>query len=70
MLNRADLRARVFPLAHEVREESAGYATPDQRLALVAELTREMWALSGRELPAYSRSEIPVQIFSRPKQGG
>lgn len=64
MLNRAEIRARIFPLAQEGREDPTAFASVDERLALVGELTREMWALSGWEIPAYSRAEIPVVVKS------
>jgi hypothetical protein len=33
-----------------------------EALALVGRLTREGWSAAGRELPRYSRSEIPVRF--------
>ena len=62
MLNRAEIRARVFPLAQEGREDPTAYASPEERLALVGELTREMWAQMGWEIPTYSRSEIRAVV--------
>jgi hypothetical protein len=38
------------------------YLTPAQRLQLLEDLTREAWMLSGRPIPGYSRSEIPVVL--------
>jgi hypothetical protein len=64
MQNRANLRARVVPLAEEGREDVSAYGSAEERLALVAELTREMWELRGWEIPTYSRAEIPVVIRS------
>lgn len=64
MLNRANLRARVIPLAEEGREDVNGYGSADERLALVADLTREMWELGGWGIPTYARADIPVVIRS------
>jgi hypothetical protein len=65
MLKRADLRARILPLADEGREALETYGTPAQRLELLGELSREMWLLAAKPLPDYLRSEIPVAVFVR-----
>lgn len=65
MLNRAALRAHVFPLAGEPRDDLSACTTAAQRLALVAVLTREMWALTGQGIPTYTRAEIPVAVVRR-----
>ncbi len=64
MQNRAALRARVFPLAREPRDDLIGHTSAAQRLALVADLTREMWALAGLKIPDYARAEMPVVVRS------
>lgn len=38
--------------------------TPEERLALVATLTREAWALAGLVIPAYERANSPVSVRS------
>jgi hypothetical protein len=38
-----------------------------EAISLVTELTRESWALSGRPMPRYARSEIPIRFV--PRQG-
>lgn len=38
----------------------------DARLAMVAELTRTQWSLSGADLPRYSRHEMPGRVL-RPR---
>ena len=68
MLNRAELRARILPLADEGREDLEVYGTPAQRLELVGELSREMWLLGAKDMPRYRRSEIPVKVILREKQ--
>ncbi len=68
MLNRAELRARILPLRDEGGPTSYVYGTPAQRLALLDELTREMWLLGAKPLPTYRRSEIPVKNFSRDEE--
>ncbi len=45
------------PLTDERIPESA-----DERVAMVAVLTRAQWAMSGKELPRYSRAEMPGRV--------
>lgn len=35
----------------------------EQRVALAVRLTRAAWSMSGRALPSYERSEIPVRVI-------
>jgi len=35
-----------------------------EAISLAARLSEEAWLLSGRELPSYSRAEMPVQFVS------
>ncbi|MEO5580021.1 MAG: hypothetical protein ABIR58_05135 [Gemmatimonadaceae bacterium] len=65
MSDRSDLRARTFRLGEEPRDDLSACTTANERLALVADLTREMWALTGREMPIYSRTQIPVAVVPR-----
>jgi hypothetical protein len=39
---------------------------PDARLVMLAELTRTQWAMAGRELPTYTRAEMPG-VIHRPR---
>jgi hypothetical protein len=36
---------------------------PDDRVAMVAILTRTQWTLSGAELPRYTRADMPGRII-------
>jgi hypothetical protein len=36
--------------------------TPEERLALLAELSRRVWALTGCPAPSYTRRTIPVRV--------
>jgi hypothetical protein len=62
-VNRAAIRARVFPLGERKVNDLSADTTPAERLALLADLTRETWALSNREIPVYARSEMPVTVI-------
>lgn len=59
---RTPVSIRVVPLAAERSDTIGAALTPAERLALVDELTQEGWVLSGRALPTYTRSEMPIQI--------
>lgn len=59
-MSRAALRARVFQLGAEPGDDLSSNTTVDQRLEMVDVLSRRMWELSGRPVPVYSRSEMPV----------
>jgi hypothetical protein len=47
-------------LGHEPSDDLTSTTTAEQRVAMVWELTLEAWAVSGREMPAYTRAETPV----------
>lgn len=55
--------ARVFRLGHEPRDDLAEVTTPEQRLAMVWDLTLRMWALTGRPFPSYSRENLPGRVL-------
>jgi hypothetical protein len=43
-------------------EDSYVAGTIDERLALVARLSRRAWAATGRPIPRYTRATIPVVV--------
>jgi hypothetical protein len=53
---------RIVPLASDEAEDSYVEGTIDERLALLARLSRRAWAASGRPLPSYTRAAIPIVI--------
>lgn len=53
---------RVVPLESREAAEVPSADTITERLAMVSELSRMAWLASGRPLPAYSRSNMPVQF--------
>jgi hypothetical protein len=63
------MTARIVPLGS--REAGAPPCPPSvpERLALVARLSREAWALARRPLPAYSRATMPVRLTPLSQQG-
>jgi hypothetical protein len=57
---------RRFPLGAEPSEDLSEFTTPEERLVILAELSSRMWELTGRTIPLYSRSQLPVSIVRRP----
>lgn len=57
------MRARVFRLGEEPGDDLSATTTPEQRLEMVAELSRRMWELSGRPRPAYTRAAMPGRVI-------
>src|SRR5581483_7518425 len=52
--------ARVYRLGSEPGDDLSACTTPEERVAMVAILSRRMWELTGRPVPTYSRREMPV----------
>ncbi|MGK2962860.1 MAG: hypothetical protein ACSLFK_12030 [Gemmatimonadaceae bacterium] len=69
MLNRGAISARLLPLGSKADDDLTACTTAEERLRLVADLTREMWSLAKLEVPAYSRSEMPVKVLFRCNPG-
>jgi hypothetical protein len=58
--------ARVFRLGEEPADDDlSADTTAEQRLEMVAELSRRMWELTGRATPSYARAAIPVRVVRR-----
>ncbi len=62
LADRNRLRARIYPLGGEPGDDLSASTTVAERLQMVAVLSAEAWALSGRPLPTYQRHEIPIAI--------
>jgi hypothetical protein len=56
------MTARVVPLASEEAGDARVGGTAAERLALVGELSRRMWALTKRPIPSYTRKTMPVRV--------
>jgi hypothetical protein len=54
-----------FRLGEEPGDDLSASTTAEERLAMVWPLTLEAWALSGRPLPEYERSQAPVRCVRR-----
>ncbi len=54
---------RVFRLGEEPDDDLSASTTPGQRLEMVWTLRDRMWELTGRPVPTYARSEMPIRII-------
>ena len=61
---RSDMTGRVVPLRSREAGDARVAGTPAERIALVAKLSREAWALTGRPLPSYTRATMPVRFIT------
>jgi hypothetical protein len=62
------MTARVVPLHSDEAGDARVGGTPEERLALLAELSRRMWALTQRPLPSYTRETMPVRLSTLSEQ--
>ena len=51
---------RVYRLGEEPGDDQSHLSTATERLAMMWDLARDAWALSGQPLPDYPRHETPV----------
>ena len=58
------MTARIVPLRSDAAGDARVDGPIDERVALVAELTRRVWTISGRDLPTYARGDIPFRWTS------
>jgi hypothetical protein len=56
----------VYRLGEEPGDDLSATTTPDERVAMVWELTARMWEFGGAPAPTYTRATIPVTI-QRPR---
>ena len=66
--DRRHMTARVVPLRSDEAGEARVAGTAEERLALVAELSRRGWMLTGRPVPSYTRATIPVAVTTLREQ--
>ena len=56
------MTARVVPLGSDEAGDARVGGTVAERLALVAELSQRMWALTKRPMPSYTRKTMQVRV--------
>ena len=60
--DRSKMTARVVPLESKEAAEARVGGTVAERIALVAELSRQAWMLTGKPFPSYTRGTMPIVI--------
>ncbi len=60
---RASWPIRITSLDAAESDDLSATTTVAERIEMVAALTREAWALTGRPMPTYGRADIPVRII-------
>ena len=59
---RRDWPVRKVRLGQEPPDDLCSTTTAAERLAMVWQLTLDAWAMAGREIPDYLRSEMPIHV--------
>ncbi len=57
--------AVVRRLDEDCSDDLSSSTTAEERIEMVAVLSRRMWELTGRAIPTYARHEMPVRIVRR-----
>lgn len=64
------MTVRVVPLDSREAGDSLVGGTVAERIALVATLSQQQWALTGRPRPGYTRATMPIAVVSLRAQSG
>lgn len=67
--DRSAMQGRVVPLRSAEAGDARVAGTAAERVALVAELSRHAWALTGQPIPSYTRATMPARIVSLRESG-
>jgi hypothetical protein len=62
---RAGWPVRRIALKDEGAVDWRDETSVDERIALVATLTQELWSFMGTPLPTYDRAEMPGRVIRR-----
>ena len=62
------MTVRIVPLRSNEAGDARVGGTVDDRLALVAVLSRRAWELTGQPLPSYTRATMPVRVTTLAEQ--
>lgn len=54
---------RIWRSGRAPTDDLLATTTPAERLAMVWAITRDVWALSGRTIPDYSRAAMPIRVI-------
>ncbi len=62
------MTVRIVPLAGKEASDGRVGGTIDERLSLLAELSRRAWASTGKPVPSYTRKTMPVRVTTLDEQ--
>lgn len=54
---------RKYALGHEPARDPLDPTTAEQRVAMMWPLALQMWTLAGKDLPQYTRANMPGRII-------
>ena len=61
-VRRANSPLMVYRLGEEPGDDLSLSTTPEERIALVWELTRRMWTLTGKPSLGLARDRLPIRV--------
>ncbi len=61
--DRSNWPIRRYQLGAEPSDDLSAMVSAEDRLRMMWPMAREGWALAGRSLPVYRRSEIPMRLY-------
>lgn len=53
----------VTTLEHQTDAAIVTHGTPGERVAMVWQVTLDIWASSGRPIPDYTRANMPIRVL-------
>lgn len=62
------MTARIVPLGSAEAGDARVGGTINERLALVTELSRRAWELTGKPFPSYTRATMPIRVTTLAEQ--
>ena len=60
---RSNWPVRVLTQGEEPGDDLSASTTAEERIAMVWELSRRMWLLTGRSWPSTTRKDLPIHII-------
>jgi len=61
----AEWPVRRYRLGEEPKRDPLDASSVDERIRMVWPLTKEGWAVAGRQMPNYDRSSMPGRVARR-----
>jgi hypothetical protein len=61
--NRGAWPVKKYRLGEEPSDDLSGSTTPEERLAMMWELSEQAWLMAARKLPDYDRKTTPGRVL-------